>query len=66
MRYAWIDAQRKAYPLPVMCETLSVSASGYRAWKRGGSPGRKRLTAAQLLALIKAIHKELTSPVGSA
>ena len=25
MKYAWIDAQRKAYPLPAMCETLSVS-----------------------------------------
>jgi putative transposase len=65
MRYAWIDAQRKAYPLPAMCETLSVSASGYRAWKRGGSPGRKRLTAAQLLALIKAIHQELKGTYGS-
>jgi len=65
MKYAWIDAQRKAYPLPVMCETLSVSASGYRAWKRGGSPGRKRLTAAQLLALITAIHKELKGAYGS-
>jgi putative transposase len=65
MRYAWIDAQRKAYPLPAMCETLSVSASGYRAWKRGGSPGRKRLTAAQLLALIKAIHQELKGAYGS-
>ena len=65
MKYAWIDAQRKAYPLPAMCETLSVSASGYRAWKRGGSPGRKRLSAAQLLALIKAIHKELKGAYGS-
>jgi putative transposase len=65
MRYAWIDAQRKAYPLPAMCETLSVSASGYRAWKRGGSSGRKQLTAAQLLALIKAIHQELKGAYGS-
>jgi transposase InsO family protein len=65
MKYAWIDAQRKSYPLPAMCETLAVSASGYRAWKRGGSPGRKRLTDAQLLALIKAIHKELKGAYGS-
>jgi hypothetical protein len=27
MKYAWIDAQRRAYPLPAMCETLAVSAS---------------------------------------
>jgi putative transposase len=48
-----------------MCETLSVSASGYRAWKRGGSPQRKRLTDAQLLALIKAIHQEFKGAYGS-
>lgn len=65
MKYAWIEAQRRAYPLPAMCEALAVSASGYRAWKRGGSPGRKRLTDAQLLALIKAIHKELKGAYGS-
>jgi putative transposase len=65
MKYAWIDAQRKAYPLPVMCETLTVSISGYRAWKRGGSPNRKRLTDAQLLVLIQAIHQQLKGAYGS-
>jgi len=65
MKYAWIDGQRKAYPLPAMCGTLSVSISGYRAWKRGGSPHRKRLTDEQLLALIKAIHQELKGAYGS-
>ena len=65
MKYAWIDAQRTAYPLPAMCETLTVSISGYRAWKRGGSPKRKRLTDAQLLALIQAIHRELKGAYGS-
>lgn len=65
MKYAWIDAQRKAYPLPGMCEMLRVSASGYRAWRRGGSSGRKRLTDAQLLELIRAIHQELRGACGS-
>lgn len=36
MKHAWIDAQRKAYPLPVMDETLMLCVSGHRAWKRGG------------------------------
>jgi putative transposase len=48
-----------------MCGTLAVSVSGYRAWKRGGSPHRKRLTEEQLLALIKAIHQELKGAYGS-
>ena len=65
MKYAWIDTQRKLFPLPAMCETLAVSISGYRAWKRGGCPNRKRLTDAQLLALIEAIHKELRGAYGS-
>ena len=65
MKYAWIDGQRKAYPLPAMCETLTVSISGYRAWKRGGSPTRKRLTDTQSLALIRAIHTQLKGAYGS-
>jgi len=65
VKYAWIDAHRKAYPLPAVCETLTVSISGYRAWKRGGSPQRKRLTDAQMLALIQAIHKALKGAYGS-
>ena len=65
MKYAWIDVQRRAYPLPAMCETLAVSISGYRAWKRGGSPKRKRLNDAQLLALIEALHQELKGAYGS-
>jgi len=57
--------QRKVFPLPAMCDALAVSVSGYRAWKRGGSPTRKRLTDAQLLAVIQAIHKELKGAYGS-
>jgi putative transposase len=42
-----------------MCIVLDVSISGYRAWKRGGTPDRKRLTDDQTLAIIRAIHAEL-------
>ncbi len=65
MKYAWMDRERKAYPLPVMCEVLSVSISGYRAWKRGGKPNRQRLTDAQRVALIAAIDKEVKKAYGS-
>jgi hypothetical protein len=27
VKYAWIDAQRREYPLPDMCEVLAVSIS---------------------------------------
>lgn len=65
MKYVWIDAQRKAYPLPALCDALTVSISGYRAWKRGGCPARKRLTDAQLLTLIRAIHAQYKGAYGS-
>lgn len=65
MKYAWIDGQRRAYPLPAMCATLDVSLSGYQAWKRGGTPKRKRMTDAQMLALIQAIHAEFKGAYGS-
>jgi len=65
MKYAWIDAHRKEFELVEMGEALAVSTSGYRAWKRGGTPVRKRLTAAQMLALIRAIHAELKGAYGS-
>lgn len=65
MKYAWIDSQRKAYPLPAMCTTLTVSISGYRAWKSGGRSHGKRLRDPQLLALIRAIHAQLKGAYGS-
>ena len=65
MKYAWIDQHRPEYGLAEMCGVLAVSVSGYRSWKRGGTPKRKRLTDAQMLALIKAIHAELKGAYGS-
>jgi putative transposase len=62
VKYAWIAAQGKAFPWSEMCDVLDVSISGYRAWKRGGTPDRKRLTDSQMLALIRAIHAELKGP----
>lgn len=65
MKYAWIDGQRKAYGLSELCEALRVSASGYAAWKRGGSPDRQRLTDTQMLTHIRSIHKEVRGAYGS-
>ena len=48
-----------------MCVVLSVSPSGYRAWKRGGAPNRQHLTDTQLLVLIRTIHAELKGAYGS-
>jgi putative transposase len=65
VKYAWIDTRRTEYGLDEMCRVLDVSESGYRAWKRGGKPQRKRLTDSQMLALIQSIHVELKGAYGS-
>jgi transposase InsO family protein len=65
VKYAWIDTQAKAFALTEMCSVLEVSVSGYRAWKRGGKPDRKRLTDDQTVAVIRAIHAELKGAYGS-
>lgn len=59
MKYAWIDAQRREFPLPDMCEVLCVSISGDRAWRHGGKPDRARLSEPQAVALINSIHAEV-------
>ncbi len=51
-----------------MCAVLDVSESSYRSWKSGGNPQRKqrkRLTDAQMLTLIQAIHVEFKGAYGS-
>ncbi|WP_442763450.1 IS3 family transposase [Malikia spinosa] len=65
VKYAWIDTQRREYPLPTLCEVLAVSVSGYRAWKRGGKPERTRLTDPQAVALMKSIHAQVKAAYGS-
>ncbi len=64
MKYAWMAEQGLRYPLVDRCEVLDVSISGYRAWKRGGRPDRKRLTDAQMRALIRALHTEIRGADG--
>ncbi len=60
-----MDRHRQTFALAEMCTVLKVSISGYRAWQRGGRVERKRLTDAQLLALIRAIHVQFKGAYGS-
>ena len=65
MKYAWIDTQRSHYPLPVLCEVLKVSTSGYRAWRRGGTPASARVSDVRAVVLMKGIHGEFKGAYGS-
>jgi len=68
VKYAWLDFQLHSYPVLALCEVLAVSLSGYRSWKRGGTPQRKRLSDIQLfqlLTLIRSVHAEVKGAYGS-
>ena len=64
MKYAWIRTHERAYPRSAMCRLLAVSESGYASW-RNGSRATKRLTTAQLLALIRSVHAEFQGAYGA-
>jgi putative transposase len=64
MKYAWMEAHEGFYGVGELCRALRVSPSGYRAWKRGGTASRQRLTDA-LITLIRSIHAEFKGAYGS-
>jgi hypothetical protein len=60
VRYAFIERNRRYWPVSVLCELLGVSPSGYHQRKQRtvstDRPDRGRLSDDALLAHIKAIH----------
>jgi putative transposase len=64
MRYAFIEGHRMMWCLPVMCRVLSVSKSGYFAWRDGRERPRRRQDRA-LTVRIQAIHEESRQTYGS-
>ena len=65
MKYAWIAKHVQLWPVAKLCRTLKVSASGFKAWRGGGKRSTQRLSDAQLLVAIHAIHAKLKGAYGS-
>jgi hypothetical protein len=38
MKFRFIEDHRDTWPVRLMCDALEVLASGYYAWRNGGSP----------------------------
>lgn len=64
MRYAFIDRYRHLYPVLVMCDVLSVSSSGYYAW-RGRPESRRSREDRELKVIIRSIFEESRQTYGS-
>jgi transposase InsO family protein len=64
VRFAFIDEEKATWPVDAMCDVLSVSRSGFYAWKtRPTSP--RALEDAELVVDIKAAHKAGRGNYGS-
>ena len=64
MKFAFIDEEKATWPVDAMCDVLSVSRSGFYAWKmRPTSP--RALEDAELVVDIKAAHKAGRGNYGS-
>ena len=54
MKYAFIVVELMAYPLSVVCWVLSVTQSGFHAW-RDRAPSRRELERNRLSAEIRKV-----------
>ena len=70
MKYAWIAANRRHWPVSALCEQLGGSVSGYHQYvlRIGAKDGRRRgsggLSNDALLAHIKAIQTQVKGEHG--
>lgn len=55
---------RPDYPVPLLCRVLSVSASGYHAWRKR-PPSRRTLENARLEVEIRAAHRRTRETYGA-
>jgi putative transposase len=62
--YKLIDAERASFPVSVLCKVLSVSRSGYYAW-RDRPPSKRSREDAALTNKIHEIHKRSRQTYGS-
>jgi len=64
VKFAFISAREVAFPVGAMCRSLSVSRSGYYAWKGRPAPARAKADA-KLAVEVAVAHKRSRATYGS-
>lgn len=64
MRFVFIDAQKRRFPLTVLCRVMQVTRGGYYVW-RTRKPSARHERDAELLGKIRAFHKASDKSYGS-
>ena len=65
MRFGWVKAHRRDYPVALMGLVLGVVRSGYYVWAVGRAPGPRRARRAGLVAEIRGVHEASRRTYGS-
>jgi putative transposase len=64
VKYAFVKAHLRSYPLSMSCAVLGVAVSGYHAWQER-PPAARTLEAQRLLFLMKTIHHQSGETYGA-
>lgn len=64
MRYQFIDAEKKAFPIALLCEVMNVSRSGFYSWSSRGKSDREK-ERDRLIPKVKEIHKDARGAYGA-
>ncbi len=64
MRFAFVKAHRRLWPVAIICHVLRVTRSGFYAWLKR-EPSARQLRRQELLAKIRAAHAEHRELYGS-
>lgn len=64
MKFALIERERGQFPVPMMCRLLSVSRSGYYAWRSRG-PAPHQIRRVETLKVIREVFEESRRTYGS-
>ena len=64
LRFSFIDNEKKAYPLNLLCKVMQVSRSGYYRWKKH-SVSAKDQERAQLIPKVRGLHQKSKATYGS-
>jgi transposase InsO family protein len=64
VKFALIDAEKADFPITFMCQELSVSRSGYYAWRRR-RPSNRAIQTAELGREVAAVYRQSKGRYGS-
>lgn len=64
MRYQFIDTEKEAYPISLLCNVMQVSRSGFYSWSCRDKSNREK-DRERLVPKVKAIHREVKGSYGA-